>query len=126
MARLYEPRRQHHSLKRNINTRPTGRTEARKGVSPPVRTSGTEEERPLKGEELSIEHLLEILTRNASSASKQAAGLLTIRTRSVSKRTAGIKTSCLWTERSFLKRTYSLSLRNIKALPTTRKQETKL
>ena len=94
MARLYELRRQHHSLRRNINTGPTGRTEARKGVSPPVRTSGTEEERPSEGEELSVEHLLGILTRNASSISKQAAGLLTIRTRSVSKRTAGIKTSC--------------------------------
>jgi hypothetical protein len=94
LARLYELKRQHHSLRRNINTGPTGRTEARKGVSPPVRTSETEEERPSEGEELSVEHLLGILTRNASSISKQAAGLLTIRTRSVSKRTAGIKTSC--------------------------------
>ena len=94
MARLYEPRRQHHSLRRNINTGPTGRTEARKGVSPPVRISEIEEERPLEGEELSVEYLLEILTRNTSSISKQAAGLLIIRTRSVSKRTAGIKTSC--------------------------------
>ena len=93
MARLYELRRQHHSLRRNINTGPTGRIEARKGVSPPVRTSGIEEERPSEGEELSVEHLLGILTRNTSSISKQAAGLLTIRTRSASKRTAGIKTS---------------------------------
>jgi hypothetical protein len=95
LARLYELKRQYHSLRRNINTGPTGRTEARKGVSPPVRISGIKEERPLKGEELFIEHLLKILTRNTSSISKQAAGLLTIRTRSVSKYMAGIKTSCL-------------------------------
>jgi len=81
-------------LRRNINTRPTGRIEVRKSVSLSVRISKTEEERPLEGEELSIEYLLEILTRNASSVNKQAVSLLTIRTRSVSKRTVGIKTNC--------------------------------
>ena len=82
-------------MKRNINTGPTGRIKARKGVSPPVRISETEEERPSEGEELSVEYLLGILTRNTSSISKQAAGLLIIRTRSVSKRIINIKTNYL-------------------------------
>jgi hypothetical protein len=125
LARLYEPRRQQRSLRKNINTGLTKRIEAQKDVSPLVRTSRAEEMELLEGEEPSMGYLFRILIRSASSVSKQAASLPTIWTMSASKRTVGTKTNCLWTRRLFPKRICNCSLRITKAPLTTRKQKTK-
>jgi len=76
-------------LRKSINIRLTERTEALRNVFPPVRTIRVKDEDPLlKGRSLGL------MTRSASSIRSQAAGLLTIQTRNVSKRTTSIRTKC--------------------------------
>ena len=118
MARLYEPRRQHRSLRKSTNTGLTERTEALRNVFPPARTTrAKDEDPPPKGRSLRL------MTRSASSVRSQAAGLPTIQTRNASKRTTSIRTKCSQNKKSCQRRIYSHSSQSIKERPTDRKQE---
>ena len=118
MARLYELRRQHRSLRKSTNTRLPERTEALRNVFPSVRiTRVKDEDPPPRGRSLRL------MTRSASSIRSQAAGLPIIQTRNASKRTTSIRTKCSQNGKSCQKMIYSHSLQSMKERPTDRKQE---